>query len=112
MKDSHYVPDAPLLTFAFKQSDSCWIVYSLVHACVLLLQQCRLTSAKILGGSSSIDCMLYIRGSRHDFDKWETIGCSGWSYENVLPYFMKSENNVNNKFVQSGLLNIDLLNVI
>lgn len=73
------------------------------HACQSMRdKQCRLTSAKILGGSSSIDCMLYIRGSRHDFDKWETMGCSGWSYENVLPYFMKSENNVNNKFVQSG----------
>ena len=45
-----------------------------------------------MGGSSSINYMHYIRGSRHDFDGWAKEGCQGWSYRDVLPYFIKSEN--------------------
>lgn len=48
--------------------------------------------------------MLYIRGSRHDYDNWEALGCAGWRYENVLPYFMKSENNINKEFASSGFV--------
>ncbi len=50
---------------------------------------------KALGGSSAINCMAYIRGNRADFDAWESWGCQGWNYESMLPYFKKSENNVN-----------------
>ena len=46
---------------------------------------------KVLGGSSSINGLLYIRGQRQDFDHWRQLGNVGWSYEDVLPYFKKSE---------------------
>jgi len=46
---------------------------------------------KVLGGSSSINGLVYVRGNPHDFDRWEEEGAHGWSYRNVLPYFRRAE---------------------
>lgn len=48
---------------------------------------------KVLGGSSSINAMVYIRGNKHDYNNWAALGNEGWDYESLLPYFIKAENN-------------------
>lgn len=48
---------------------------------------------RMLGGSSSINGMIYIRGDRHDYDGWAARGCPGWSFDDVLPYFIRAERN-------------------
>jgi choline dehydrogenase len=48
---------------------------------------------KVLGGSSSLNAMVYIRGARADYEGWAADGAKGWSYDDVLPYFRKSEAN-------------------
>ncbi|MEP1329298.1 choline dehydrogenase [Pseudophaeobacter sp.] len=48
---------------------------------------------KALGGSSAINAMLYVRGHAKDYDEWADLGCDGWNWDAVLPYFCKAENN-------------------
>ena len=52
-----------------------------------------LPRGRVIGGSSSINAMIYLRGNRADFDEWAASGCEGWSYDEVLPYFKRSEDN-------------------
>jgi choline dehydrogenase len=50
---------------------------------------------KVLGGSSSINAMLYIRGQRADYDNWRQLGCEGWAWDDVFPYFRRCQNQEN-----------------
>jgi choline dehydrogenase-like flavoprotein len=52
-----------------------------------------LPRGRMLGGCSSINAMIYVRGNRADYDGWAGAGCAGWSYDDVLPYFKRSEDN-------------------
>lgn len=52
-----------------------------------------LPRGRVLGGSSSTNAMAYVRGNKRDFDDWASLGNDGWSYQDVLPYFKKSECN-------------------
>jgi choline dehydrogenase len=52
-----------------------------------------LPRGRVLGGSSSLNAMIYIRGNRADYDEWAAMGFDGWGYEDVLPYFKRAEDN-------------------
>ena len=79
----------------------------------------RYPRGKTLGGSSSINGLLWIRGQSNDYDNWRQQGNSGWGWDDVLPYFLKSENNElgNNKYhndkgpivVSNKQINLDML---
>lgn len=67
------------------------------------------TQAKVIGGGSSVNAMVYTRGNALDYDEWRQLGCEGWSYDDVLPYFRKSERNDthNNRYHgQDGVLGV------
>ncbi|MBJ7596548.1 MAG: GMC family oxidoreductase N-terminal domain-containing protein, partial [Candidatus Dormibacteraeota bacterium] len=52
-----------------------------------------LPRGRVLGGSSSLNTMIYIRGNPEDYDEWAAMGLAGWGYEDVLPYFRRAEDN-------------------
>jgi choline dehydrogenase-like flavoprotein len=52
-----------------------------------------LPRGRVVGGSSSLNAMIYIRGNRADFDEWAEAGLTGWGYDDVLPYFKRAEDN-------------------
>jgi choline dehydrogenase-like flavoprotein len=52
-----------------------------------------LPRGRVIGGSGSINAMIYIRGNRADYDEWAAMGCEGWGYDDVLPYFKRAEDN-------------------
>lgn len=54
-------------------------------------QQSAWPRGKLIGGTGAINTMVYTRGNRNDYNEWEQMGAKGWSFESVLPYFMKSE---------------------
>jgi choline dehydrogenase len=52
-----------------------------------------LPRGRMLGGSSSMNAMIYMRGNRADYQEWEALGAEGWGWDDVLPYFLKAEDN-------------------
>ncbi|GIY76535.1 glucose dehydrogenase [Caerostris darwini] len=57
---------------------------------------------KGLGGSSILNFMLYVRGNKRDYDLWETLGATGWSWKKVFSYFLKSEDNTDPQIANNG----------
>lgn len=51
------------------------------------------TQARVIGGGSTVNAQIYTRGNALDYDEWRQIGCDGWGYDDVLPYFRKAEDN-------------------
>jgi choline dehydrogenase-like flavoprotein len=62
-----------------------------------------LPRGRVLGGSSSLNTMIYIRGNPADYDEWAAMGLAGWGYEDVLPYFRRAEDNERNESYYHGV---------
>ena len=65
-------------------------------------QQLPWPRGKGLGGSSLLNFFMYIRGNKRDYDQWEAQGAKGWSWKDVLPYFLKSEGNTDDEIYAAG----------
>ncbi|CAH0402601.1 unnamed protein product [Chilo suppressalis] len=65
-------------------------------------RRCYWPRGKVLGGTSVMNGMMYMRGSRKDYDSWAEAGIEGWSYDDVLPFFLKSEDNKQLDKMDSG----------
>lgn len=59
-------------------------------------------AGKMLGGSSSMNSLLYVRGNRQNYDDWASQGAKGWRFKDVYPYFLKLENNKDREFLANG----------
>lgn len=92
--DEVSVTDMPMMFPVLQQSPLDWKfkTESSDDYCLAMKKyQCNWPRGKVLGGCSTLNAMLYIRGNKRDYDIWSELGNPGWSYEEVLPYFRKSE---------------------
>lgn len=92
------VADVPAFPPVLQRSSIDWryLTQPSQHSCLARDGgRCNWARGKVMGGSSTINYMIYIRGHPRDFDEWQLKGNKGWSYTNVLPYFIKSEDNRN-----------------
>ncbi|XP_043257484.1 glucose dehydrogenase [FAD, quinone] [Colletes gigas] len=98
--DENEISDVPLLAGYTQLSEFDWKYQTSpptvsAYCLAMLGDRCNWPRGKVLGGSSVLNAMIYVRGNRHDYDNWARLGNKGWSYEEVLPYFLKSEDNRN-----------------
>ncbi|XP_071448676.1 glucose dehydrogenase [FAD, quinone]-like [Hetaerina americana] len=96
--DENEVTDVPSLAAYLQLGDMDWQYKTQYtgRACLGMKNgRCNWPRGKVLGGSSVLNYMLYVRGNRKDYDGWEAAGNPGWGYRDVLHYFMKSEDNRN-----------------
>ncbi|XP_050411299.1 L-sorbose 1-dehydrogenase-like [Patella vulgata] len=92
---SSTVLKVPMMSALAQKTEYDWQYYSVPqkHCCKGLRgQRMFMPRGKVLGGSSQINYNVYVRGHRKDYDGWSEAGCYGWSYSEVLPYFIRSEN--------------------
>ena len=89
-----FIMDFPLLANYLQFTSANWRYKtepSNKHCIGLHNKQCNFPRGKVMGGSSVLNYMIYTRGHPKDYDNWAAMGNEGWSYDEVLPYFKKSE---------------------
>lgn len=106
--DKHLNVDTPAAFSKLFGSKRDWNYHTMPEPC-MDERQVYIPRGKMLGGSSSMNAMIYIRGNKADYDEWAAAGCEGWAYDDVLPFFRKAEHNerINDEFHgQNGPLNV------
>lgn len=98
--DENEISDVPVLAGYTQLSEMDWKYQSSpptvsAYCLAMIGDRCNWPRGKVLGGSSVLNAMVYVRGNRRDYDNWASRGNVGWSYDEVLPYFLKSEDNRN-----------------
>ncbi|XP_076249226.1 glucose dehydrogenase [FAD, quinone]-like [Calliopsis andreniformis] len=98
--DENEISDIPLLASYTQLSEFDWKYQTSpptvsAYCLAMIGDRCNWPRGKVLGGSSVLNAMIYVRGNRRDYDNWASLGNTGWSYDEVLPYFLKSEDNRN-----------------
>lgn len=98
--DETEVSDVPSLAGFLQLTDLDWKYKTKrradrAYCTAMIKEECNWPRGKVLGGSSVLNAMVYVRGNKRDYDNWEEQGNIGWSYKNVLHYFKKSEDNRN-----------------
>ncbi|KAK9871985.1 hypothetical protein WA026_015230 [Henosepilachna vigintioctopunctata] len=98
--DENEISDIPALSGYTQMSEMDWMYKTSppgesAYCLAMLGDRCNWPRGKVLGGSSVLNAMIYIRGNKLDYDRWSEDGNVGWSYDEVLPYFLKSEDNRN-----------------
>ncbi|KAK7874213.1 hypothetical protein R5R35_006256 [Gryllus longicercus] len=98
--DENEVSDVPALAAYMQLSNLDWKYQTMpsrnrAYCLGMNGDRCNWPRGKVLGGSSVLNAMIYVRGNRKDYDHWAALGNEGWSYDEVLPYFKKSEDNRN-----------------
>ena len=111
-EDTQILPYVPMMSALFQNTSLDWVYYTepQTHSSFsspVGQNRSFWPRGKILGGTSMINTMAYARGNKADYDEWAENGCTGWSYDDVLPYFLKSEDilipgMLNNKFHHKG----------
>jgi Choline dehydrogenase and related flavoproteins len=102
--DETVLSDVPLLMPALQTSPLDWQFKTEPSATSCLAmngRRCNWPRGKVLGGSSVLNAMLYVRGNAKDYDRWAALGNDGWSYREVFPYFKKSEDMRIDEYVDS-----------
>ncbi|KAI2802135.1 hypothetical protein BLOT_010327 [Blomia tropicalis] len=103
--NENMISDIPLAFQTLQQTPMDWnyLTEPQRAACFgLNRKQSRWPRGKVLGGSSVLNVNLYVRGNRHDYDEWARNGAYGWSWKDVFPYFLKSEDQTAPEYLLSG----------
>lgn len=96
--DENEISDIPSLAGYTQMSAMDWMYQTeppgpSPYCLAMIGDRCNWPRGKVLGGSSVLNAMIYVRGNRNDYDRWESLGNPGWGYDEALKYFMKSEDN-------------------
>lgn len=88
-----FLVEVPVLYAALQHSTLDWEFTTVPSDkyCLAMDGVCDWPRGKVLGGSSVLNAMMYVRGNRHDYDRWASLGNPGWDYNTMLYYFKKSE---------------------